>query len=60
MAERDQIVVLADVSPSMDVRDGGNREGKKRIALLREALSGLPKGIKIIIFSDKRKQHLRG
>jgi hypothetical protein len=51
----DQIVVLADVSPSMEVRDGGSREGKKRINLLREALSGLPKGIKIIAFSDEAR-----
>jgi hypothetical protein len=53
MSEKDQIVVLADVSISMSARDGGSREGKTRFALLREALQSLPSGVKIVAFSDE-------
>lgn len=48
---RDQVVVIADVSPSMEARDGGSREGKTRFQLLRDALNQLPKEVKIITFS---------
>ena len=44
---RDQVVVIADVSPSMEARDGGSREGKTRFQLLRDALNQLPKEIKM-------------
>ena len=53
MSEKDVIVVLADVSISMSMRDGGSREGKTRFALLREALQSLPAGVKIVAFSDE-------
>jgi hypothetical protein len=52
MSERDQIVVLADVSSSMSDRDGGSRERKTRFQLLQEALAGLPSSVRIITFSD--------
>src|SRR5580692_7210696 len=48
---RDQVVVIADVSPSMEGRDGGSREGKTRFQLLKEALNQLPKEVKIVTFS---------
>ncbi len=52
MAEKDKIVVLADVSGSMADTDGGSRERKSRFALLVQALSGLPKTVRILLFSD--------
>jgi uncharacterized protein YegL len=48
--QRDQIVILADVSPSMADADGGTREGKTRFQLLMEALAGLPREVRIITF----------
>ena len=48
---RDQVVVVADVSPSMETRDGGSREGKTRFQLLKDALNQLPHEVKIITFS---------
>lgn len=56
MSERDQIIVIADVSPSMEVRDGGSREGKTRFSLLKDALRSLPSGIRIIAFSDAAEE----
>ena len=53
---RDQVVIVADVSPSMETRDGGSREGKTRFQLLKAALAGLPKAIKIITFSEIVKE----
>jgi hypothetical protein len=52
MPERDQIVILADVSSSMGSTDGGSREKKTRIQLLRDALSTIPEGVVVIEFSD--------
>jgi hypothetical protein len=48
---KDQIVILADVSPSMADADGGNRERKTRFQLLLEALQTLPQGVLIITFA---------
>lgn len=48
---RDQVVIIADVSPSMETRDGGSREGKTRFQLLKEALAQLPNEVKIVTFS---------
>jgi uncharacterized protein YegL len=48
---RDQVVIVADVSPSMETRDGGSREGKTRFQLLKDALRQLPAEIKIVTFS---------
>ena len=59
MPERDQIVVLADVSSSMATSDGGGREKKTRIQILREALATIPDGVKIIAFSDEAKEVTR-
>jgi Mg-chelatase subunit ChlD len=59
MPEKDQIVVLADVSSSMSTRDGGSHEKKKRIDLLREALSTIPSGVIIIEFSDDAREVTR-
>lgn len=59
MSERDQIVVLADVSPSMAERDGGSREGKTRFQLLRQALGSIPAGVRIIEFSDEAREVTR-
>lgn len=52
MSEKDKILVLADVSPSMSMTDGGSRERKTRFDLLKEALSGLPKSVQIVAFSN--------
>jgi hypothetical protein len=49
--EKDRIVVLADVSPSMAEADGGVRERKTRFALLVEALQALPKEVSLIAFA---------
>lgn len=53
ISEKDQIVVIADVSPSMGSIDGGTREAKTRFNLLVEALGKLPKGVRTIAFSDR-------
>jgi hypothetical protein len=53
---RDRIVILADVSPSMETRDGGTREGKTRFQLLQDALRNLPQGVILIIFSGSAIQ----
>lgn len=52
MPERDQIVVLCDVSSSMGSTDGGSREKRSRFQLLCEALDTIPAGVVIIEFSD--------
>jgi hypothetical protein len=56
MPERDQIVVLCDVSSSMGSTDGGSREKKTRITLLREALDTIPDGVRVIEFSDDARE----
>jgi hypothetical protein len=48
---KDNIVVLADVSPSMAEADGGTRERKTRFMLLTEALRQITKEVRIIAFS---------
>jgi hypothetical protein len=53
---KDQIVILADVSPSMAEADGGVRERKTRFALLVEALRGLPREVRIITFSGGTRE----
>ena len=53
---KDQIVILADVSPSMAEADGGVREHKTRFELLVEALRGLPKEVRIITFSGDTRE----
>jgi uncharacterized protein with von Willebrand factor type A (vWA) domain len=50
--EKDKICVLADVSGSMGDIDGGTSEKKSRLDLLKQALEGLPKEIRILAFSD--------
>ncbi len=55
----DRIVVLADVSGSMETRDSGTREKKTRLQLLREALSDIPEGVVIIAFSDDAREVTR-
>src|SRR5271157_2970507 len=52
MAEKDKIVVLADVSSSMMEKDGGSRERKSRFELLVQALTGLPREVRILLFAD--------
>lgn len=54
--DKDKIVVLADVSPSMAEKDGGVREHKTRFDLLMDALRSLPKEIIIIAFSGAAYQ----
>ena len=56
MAERDQTLVLADVSPSMADRDGGSRAGRTRFELLKQALTDIPPGVRIIQFSGRTRE----
>jgi len=53
---KDQIVILADVSPSMAGADGGAREKKTRFDLLIEALRGLSREVRIITFSGGTRE----
>lgn len=55
MPERDQIIVLADVSPSMAEKDNG-REGRTRFDLLKQALTSIPEGVRIITFSGGTRE----
>jgi hypothetical protein len=56
VSEKDKIVVLADISPSMSEVDGGSRERKTRFDLLRQALDGLPNDVRLIVFSDTARE----
>ncbi len=54
--EKDKICVLADTSGSMNDIDGGTSERKSRFELLKQALEGLPKGVRLIVFNDHARE----
>jgi len=49
-SQKDEIIVLADVSGSMSERDAG--EGVQRIVAMKGALEALPPSVRIIAFND--------
>ena len=53
---KDQIVILADVSPSMAEADGGAREKKTRFDLLIEAQSDQPDALDLLIEAESRSR----